>query len=143
LHQNILRDAIQRLSDLAVIRSDLKACGLDEPSGEPFHRVRAHDFHLVRPCRGQPEDVSASLGVAGGGEAVEGRLEDLPWHPDVVGDVAEPGLACGLSEPEDLQQRPQPADVELASRTFRDRAQLRPGALANQPADGVLQQLVR
>jgi hypothetical protein len=126
LHQNVLRDAVQCLSDLATIRSGLEAGGLDEAPGEPIYRVRAHDFHLVRPRRGQPEDVSAALGVAGGGEAVEGGLEDLPWHPDVLGDVAEPGLPGGLPEPEDLQQCPQPADVELASRTFRDRAQLRP-----------------
>ena len=113
-----------------------------EPLSEPIHRLGANEFDLVRAGRGQPEHISASLGIAGGNEAVERGLKDLAWHPHVLGNVAQPGLACGLPEAEDLQQRPQPADVEFASRTLGDGAQLHTGAAANQPADGVLEQLV-
>jgi hypothetical protein len=102
LHQNVLRDAIQCLSDLAAIRSNLKAGRLVEPLREPFRRLRTNELDLVRADRGQPEDISASLGIAGGSEPVEGRFEDLAWHPDMLGDVAQSGLSCRLPEPKNL-----------------------------------------
>jgi hypothetical protein len=142
LHQNVLRDPIQRLPDLAAIRLHLKARRLAQPLREPIHRLGANEFHLMRSGRGQPEHISAALGIAGGDEPVERRFQDLARHPHVLGDIAQPSLSRGLPEPEDLQQRPQPADVEFASRTFRDGPQLHPGAVPDQPANRVLQQLI-